>query len=81
MGENYLSDPITLEEQYLKAIAENQVSDLPEAITLKEQYLKAIAEKQTTGLPDPITLKEQYLKAIAENGGGSSIPDAESEEY
>ena len=32
-------------------------------------------------LSDPITLEEQYLKAIAENGGGSSIPDAESEEY
>ena len=65
-------DPVTREEQYLNAIAENDASGIPPVpYTREEIYLDAIATGDTSGLPDhPYTREEMYLDYIARHSGG-----------
>lgn len=65
-------DPVTREEQYLNAIAENDASGIPPVpYTREEMYLYAITTGDTSNLPDhPYTREEMYLDYIAKNGGG-----------
>ena len=70
-----MSDPITREEAFLKAIAEG--SEPLEPVTRREMFLAKMAG-QNTETPTPITREEMFLARAAENAGsggsgGSSV--------
>lgn len=75
-----LPTPITREEIYLDAIAEDDASiNLPTPNTREEIYLNAIANSLgNADLPTPITREEMYLYEIAGGGGGGGEQEEKS---
>lgn len=67
-----MSEAITREEKYLKAIADGVAIDL-KPITRKEMLL-AKAAGQDVGEINPVTREEIFLSKIS---GGGALPDAE----
>lgn len=61
-------EPITREETFLNAIAENQSADLTPT-TRQEIFLNAIATGQSAGLT-PVTREEHFYQKIIDNGSG-----------